>query len=672
MRAVSILGVLAFHSGLPGIENGGFFSQDIFFVLSGMLITLILLRGREQGSARQLTRFYLGRARRLLPALLVMVLVVELFVQLIAPPGQYPGFRGDVLSVFGYYGNWHFIAANANYFQSTGSPSLFTHMWSLAVEEQFYFVWPLLLLLTIYVAAVFKRRGLWLVLILSALGALASGGWMALLYRRGASPTRLYYGTDTHIQVILVGCFLGALLAMVKTRRGSHGLVPVAESPRLKNALVLCGLGALVGLFWQWTHAGSSDPLTFQGGFLITALMAAVLIASVACVPTSRMARTLAAPPLRFIGTISYGMYLWYFPIFQYVDGAHTGLRSWSLFAVRTLLVVAVAWFSYVVIERPIRSGTIHFSYKSPDRRRPTVWIVALAVAVGAVMAATVTSPSSSVSSVAAAPTVTGAPNVVAAAASSLDSTKLLIVGDSTALTLGVDLPGTGPTWNASIDEQGLEGCGVAIGPLVREDGSVTAPPAPCNSGSPRDVQWPARLSSLVRTVHPKTVVLLAGRWEVADRFFDGRWTSILDPSLRTYILHQIELAVRVGTAEGAHMALLTSPCFSSGEQPDGSPWPNDSPRRLGVYNQLLDRVARQFSATTSVVNLGAMVCPGGEFRSVIDGVTVRAPDGIHFPFYQFGNPDASAPDTRAQVDQFARWIGPRLMPKLLAGSEHQ
>lgn len=231
VRAVSILGVLAFHSGLPGIENGGFFSQDIFFVLSGMLITLILLRGREQGSARQLTRFYLGRARRLLPALLVMVLVVELFVQLIAPPGQYPGFRGDVLSVFGYYGNWHFIAANANYFQSTGSPSLFTHMWSLAVEEQFYFVWPLLLLLTIYVAAVFKRRGLWLVLILSALGALASGGWMALLYRRGASPTRLYYGTDTHIQVILVGCFLGALLAMVKTRRGSHGLVPVAESP---------------------------------------------------------------------------------------------------------------------------------------------------------------------------------------------------------------------------------------------------------------------------------------------------------------------------------------------------------------------------------------------------------------------------------------------------------
>ena len=126
---------------------------------------------------------------------------------------------------------------------------------------------------------------------------------------------------------------------------------------------------------------------------------------------------------------------------------------------------------------------------------------------------------------------------------------------------------------------------------------------------------------------------------------------------------------MQIGTASGAHMVLLTAPCYSSGEQPDGSPWPEDSPARLRAYNDQLYTVAAEYPAQVSVVNLNAMMCPGGRFEPVIDGVTVRAPDGVHFPYFQFGDPQASAPDDLAQVNAFATWIGPKLMPQLVAGA---
>jgi hypothetical protein len=151
----------------------------------------------------------------------------------------------------------------------------------------------------------------------------------------------------------------------------------------------------------------------------------------------------------------------------------------------------------------------------------------------------------------------------------------------------------------------------------------------------------------------------------VVDRIFDGRWTNILNPTFRNYVKRQLELAVREGTANGAQMVLLTAPCYSSGEQPDGSPWPEDSPSRLRVYNDLLYQVAAEYPSKTSVLNLNSIVCPGGKFTSTLDGVVIRAPDGVHFPYFHFGEPLAAAPDTLAQVTAFGKWIGRRVMPQL-------
>ncbi len=587
-----------------------------------------------------------------------------------APAGQYPGYRQDALAVLGYFSNWHFIATGTNYFAASGAPSLLTHTWSLAIEEQFYLVWPLIVIAILSVTRRRQGLGLRVVFGVSLGGALLSAAWMAHLYRTGATSTRLYYGTDTHAESILVGCALAALLTMINRRHGSDSLVPVARSSGVRWILSVGGMVAAVALGWQWSHVGSRGHFIYQGGFLVGALLTAVVLASVSMAPRGPLAVLLSWPALTYLGTISYGMYLWYFPIFQVVDASRTHCTGLILFAIRVTVDIVVASVSYVLVEQPVRRGSLFRSSGATwlPRVRPLGLLAsALAATVAVVVGMTAASSASysqPVSSALASPSASSlfppAPN----------ATKVLVVGDSTALTLGVALPAVGDGWNASVDEQGIIGCGLAIGPLVSEHGVAGAPGAPCDSATPTEDQWPARLKSLVASDQPDVVALLAGRWEVTDRVYDGQWTNILAPAFQRYVRDQLALAVQIGTASGAHMALLTAPCYSSGEQPDGSPWPEDSPARLHAYNNLLYAVAAEFPGRASVVNLNAMVCPGGQFHSVIDGVTVRAPDGVHFPYSEFGNPDAEAPDDQAQVTAFGSWIGAKLMPVLVAKAD--
>jgi hypothetical protein len=377
----------------------------------------------------------------------------------------------------------------------------------------------------------------------------------------------------------------------------------------------------------------------------------------------------LSWPPLTYLGTISYGMYLWYFPVFQVVDAARTHRTGLSLFAVRASVDIAIATMSYFLVEQPIRRGALFRSSGTAwvPRVRPLGLLTsALAVTLAVVVGTTAGSAASFAIPVSSA---RSSPSPSSSSPASPGVTRLLVVGDSTALTLGDDLPAAGAGWDTAIDEQGVIGCGVAIGPLLLDHGVAGAPGAPCDSATPVSEQWPARLSGLVAADHPDVVALLAGRWEVTDRIYDGQWTNILAPGFQSYVRDQLRLAVHIGTASGAHMVLLTAPCYSSGEQPDGTPWPEDSPDRVRAYNDQLYAVAAEFPGQASVVNLNAIMCPGGRFESAIDGVTVRAPDGVHFPYFQFGDPAAQAPDDLDQVNAFAAWIGPKLMPLLVAGA---
>ena len=237
LRALGALLIIGFHFGI-GWLPGGFIGVDLFYVLSGYLITGLLVGEYRKRSTIGLSAFWLRRARRLLPALLVMLVVVTLLVRYDAAPGIYPDFRMNALSSLFYFSNWWQIATSGNYFVATGPPSPLTHTWSLAVEEQFYLVWPLVVLVVLRLSRV-AARGIRILLALSVAGAVGSALEMALRYGPTVDTTRLYFGTDTHAQSVMIGAAMACLLTIVQMRRGAEGMAPPAAPPRAASPLVV-------------------------------------------------------------------------------------------------------------------------------------------------------------------------------------------------------------------------------------------------------------------------------------------------------------------------------------------------------------------------------------------------------------------------------------------------
>ncbi len=341
LRALSLLILMGYHFGVGWLQ-GGFFGLDIFYVLSGYLITGLLVSEYGKRGRIQLSAFWLRRARRLLPALLIVLVVVTLMVRFAEPAGLYPEFRMSALSALFYFSNWWQIAASGNYFAVTGPVYPLAHTWSLAVEEQFYLVWPLVVLLVMHVSRTFAR-GLRNLLLVAVVGVVASATEMALLYRPSANVTRLYFGTDTHAQSILVGAALACAMTMIQRRRGHDGMAPEATSTRLRTLLVLVGLAGVAGtLTLSYSLIGSSS-FDYRGGFLLSALSAAAIIVAAVCVPGGVVARAFSLPPMVWLGTISYGAYLWHFPVFIYLDPARTGATAIGLLALRSSATIALA-----------------------------------------------------------------------------------------------------------------------------------------------------------------------------------------------------------------------------------------------------------------------------------------------------------------------------------------
>jgi len=213
---------------------------------------------------------------------------------------------------------------------------------------------------------------------------------------------------------------------------------------------------------------------------------------------------------------------------------------------------------------------------------------------------------------------------------------RVMLVGDSVAITLGRGLLYHETGSHITLANQGIVGCGVVQGTKAwaPENGQQQAYDVgwPCWLGPKHGfVPWPEAWRHWLREIRPNLVVLLAGRWEVVDRVYQGRRTNILHPVFAAYVKRMLERAVTIGTSGGAHMVLMTSPCFSEGEQPDGTPFPEDNVRRVQEYNRLVREVGAEFPATVTVQDLYAMTCPGGKFTPTLAGVQLRSPDGVHF-----------------------------------------
>ena len=346
LRAVAVAAVLLYHADL-GWFSGGFLGVDVFFVLSGYLITCLLLDNRVTTGRIGLRHFWSRRARRLLPALFVMLAVTCLYTVVFLPDDA-AKLRDDVLSAVGYIMNWHLIFQGQSYFQSLGRAPLLQHLWSLSVEEQFYLLWPLLLTGGL---ALWRGKPERLALAIVGLAGV-SVLLMALLYSPGGDPSRVYYGTDTHASGLLIGAALAVMWPPWRLTKKTGAGAPLT--------LEVAGLVGLAVLLWCFLDVSEFDAGLYRGGYPAIALVTALVIAVVVHPAVRVSSGLLGVRPLLWIGERSYGIYLWHWPVYLVTrPGLDVPLSGMPLLVLRVTITLTLATLSYRFVEEPIRSGAL-------------------------------------------------------------------------------------------------------------------------------------------------------------------------------------------------------------------------------------------------------------------------------------------------------------------------
>ena len=376
LRAIAVLAVIAYHLNLSWAP-GGLLGVGMFFTLSGYLITDLLLTRYDTVGRLDLGQFWLRRARRLLPALVAMLIVVTAWTT-VWHPSRLSSLRGGVFAALAYVSNWQLIGQHVSYFAQFGPPSPLGHLWSLAIEEQFYLIWPWLIVFGLWLEA---RRGhdslLRGRLALYALGlAAVSAVLMAALYHPGFA-TRVYDGTDTRA----FGLLIGAALAMVWRTRWLHADVPSGARVLLN---VVGGL-ALLKIFLMIHRTAPSAPGMYRGGLVVLSVATALVVAATVH-PGSSMSRLLGVAPLRWIGVRSYGIYLWHFPVIALTTRTIGEPMTISRAAFQIGLTVALAAVSWRYLEKPIMDGALSRLWTMVQPRN--VWQLGSALRAGRVVAA--------------------------------------------------------------------------------------------------------------------------------------------------------------------------------------------------------------------------------------------------------------------------------------------
>jgi peptidoglycan/LPS O-acetylase OafA/YrhL len=634
MRALAVLAVMLFHANVSW-ARGGFLGVDMFFVLSGFLITRLLFTERDRTGRVELPAFWMRRMRRLLPALFVLIAVVAIVLAVGSASNE--SFRADVAATLGYFANWREIFDAVPYFKQVSAASPLQHTWSLAIEEQFYIAWPLL-----FVALARLRRYRAAVLGVALGGAAASVAIMTLLAPSGGGdPSRVYFGTDTRAQSLFIGVALAAMLhgAPRATARGRRIFQSVA---------VLGGVGTLA----LWGLLGADNRVLFRGGFALAGFATAAIIAGIALHPTGAVARAIGVAPLRALGRISYGVYLWHWPLQLAMTHRQTGLSGPVLIVVRMAATIAVATVSFVVIEQPFRRGV-----SVPWRTIPGFAAGAIAMIASIAIAF---APPATVAVLAAPPVARSSVDVVVptvaptATAVHVSHPRPVVVphvapppypphrtaffGDSVSMSLAKGLVPIGPSYGERVTDDAILGCGVARSGKYKLAGTTYNLAGECAS-------WDAVWTERIKRDRPDVAAIVLGRHEVLDRVYKDRWTNILDDDYAAYVQTEMERAIKIASSTGAHVALLTAPFYRSRERPDGGSWPENDPARVRRVNAIERAVAAHHPGIVRLIDLGGRTSPGGTYAYSVDGVPLRS-DGVHF--------SASG----------CRWLAPWLLPQ--------
>jgi peptidoglycan/LPS O-acetylase OafA/YrhL len=616
IRAVAVLAVIAYHDNVQRVR-GGFLGVDAFFVLSGFLITTLLVLEYRRDRGVALGAFWGRRARRLLPALLLVLVFVAVYTNHYVAPWERASIRADGLASLFYVSNWRFILDEQSYFTLFSAASPLRHTWSLAIEEQFYLVWPLVALACLRIG----KGSTKVLAAVTGIGVVASVLAMAATYRAG-DPSRAYYGTDTRAHIILIGALTAILLLTWR------------PSDRTRRVLMVLGAIALAVTLVGWTRLSDTDPVYYHGGSVFFALLVAMVIVAVMNGGPARAA--LAVRPLPWIGRLSYGLYLWHWPITVWLVPSRVHVGPLQLNLLRLALTFVAATLSYYLIERPIRLGWR--KHARPIAILAPIAIAATLVAVLATAAGAGPPPSYLLNI--GDPIRCGAPRAEEAAQArarlradhphrlpaGLRDQRILLVGDSTACSLWPGLRAVGNANGMTTAQAAVFGCGVASGEIATTRNEQI---------TPHSERCPQLVDDALRAELPKArpdVVIWMSVWEKSDVVEDGRTLVNGTPAGDKVMLARMDEALRRLTLGNAHVVLVTAPApapnDAQGTQNTSNAVDDASYRRLASINR---RFAKRHPDRVTLVDLGTQLCPQGPpCPEIVRGERVR-PDGRHF-----------------------------------------
>jgi peptidoglycan/LPS O-acetylase OafA/YrhL len=637
LRAVAVIAVVCYHLDITWMR-GGFLGVDLFFVISGFLITRLLLGEHEDTGRIALGDFWIRRFRRLVPPLIIVVATSVVATRLWGIPQQWDSMRGDAVASLGYVANWRFILNDVSYFETLLGPSPLRHIWSLAVEEQWYVIWPLVMAALAPFAARQHRFGTTSAGLIVA--ASMSALWMAVLYDP-SDLSRVYYGTDTRAQQLLVGAALGWLTVAAPAR------FTAASLHRYRGAFTLI----LLGFVAATVVVNDEAPWLYRGGLLALSIGAAALVAAASLPDSDGPLGWLAARPLVAIGRRSYSLYLWHWPVIVFV-GPPMGLElpTVPLAVLQIGVSVVLTEVTYRWIETPTRHS----------RQRPAgtlaVWTAAALATVAIASTTLVTNltalpdievlrpsfvpapPPASTTSPAPLPTTVVRAGDAPPTTDEVDidptptstippapapAPRLMLVGDSTAAVLALARPTGFPAgWEAT--KYARFGCGITDG--VPIDVDADDPIQLYNTSG--CAEWFDDWSELSQQFQPSISVVMIGAWELFDHLIDGRRISFPSDEWKSHVDAAIRRGVEAASSGGERVVLLRLPCMDQPAAALLDAQARSDRERVEAFNAVLEAVADDLE-TVSTLPLDDLLCPGGEPIGEVDGSVIRY-DGVH------------------------------------------
>ncbi len=670
-----VVGPLLYHARPESIQGGldivpgGILSLDLFFVLSSYLIVSIALREWDANGRIDLVSYAGRRVRRLFPALFLALGFLSVYLAVVGDEDLIDRWTGAIVSALAYSANWHEIVAGVSYFEQYLTPSPLKHVWSFSIEEQFYIFAPLFLIAGLRWGG---RRGREILLGLSVLGALGSAWWMSRVHVVGEDPSRAYYGTDTRAQAL----FVGIAMALAVHLYGHPG------TDRGKKVLALIAYPATAFHLWAVLAVSERDAWMFEnGGFLLIAVASgAALLGLSQEAPWSPLYRFFAWSPVRYVGRISYGLYLYHWPIYLLVDSERAGslfrverLTGWSLLALHLSLTLIVSVLSFHLIEQPfvkrrwpltgrdlkpfvaafagaaavavILAGLLVAHTRRPPEVRQI--LVPAAAAPAPVPEQSATSDEVDDADV---PDDTAPPEDIDGDSGDVEPVvtlddapsqpppdtgpvRILTVGDSVMAQIGdalVEWTLENPDAGVIVFDEAHIGCGTVRFGLKRvPDGSEGpvgdlcsnwAVPADPESVSLEEVvSW----STVVDVFMPDIVITHVSPWDITDRLIPGvagdEWTNIGEPAFDAYAANEYGAAIELLTSMGADLYFL------EGADHNRPITPQNTPERVALLNELVAAVAEDSGAAVTMVDFPGWI---GELGS--DRELSLRDDGLH------------------------------------------